>query len=112
MIIRSMFAATVCLVLLGLVLSLSRWVETQQLSGMALAAVPTGGNMLEPVEKPAKDFDVSSLSCFRCHNFEHYENGKDYSHSAQDKGGHCNNCHAFQGHFESIIRKHDCEECP
>lgn len=111
MIVRSMFAAIICLILLGLVLPLSVWVETQQLSVVALASKETRGSMHEAMTKPAESLDVSRLSCFRCHSLEHYEKGKDFSHSAPANRGHCNHCHSFRGHFESIIRKHDCEEC-
>ncbi len=65
-----------------------------------------------PFEKltPTK---LDDLACFRCHGLEQFEHGEKFPHAThrQEGAGHCHRCHAFQGHFEVVIRKDTCEEC-
>lgn len=54
---------------------------------------------------------IEDLSCFTCHNIEHYREGSDFSHAAHEDLGHCHLCHAFEGHFETKVREEVCDEC-
>ena len=56
---------------------------------------------------------LDDLACFRCHGLQEYEHGERFPHAThrEEGAGHCHRCHAFQGHFEVVIRKETCEEC-
>jgi hypothetical protein len=54
---------------------------------------------------------IEELSCFGCHNIEHYQTAEKFPHKQHRKSGHCHVCHAFTGHAESVIRKEACVEC-
>ena len=60
--------------------------------------------------KPTK---LDNLACFQCHDRQRFEHGEKFPHAThrEEGAGHCHRCHAFQGHFEVIIRKATCEEC-
>lgn len=67
---------------------------------------------VRPSEQPWERGDsLDKLRCFRCHNIERYRNGEDFSHEAHEDVGHCHVCHAFEGHFQAVIRRQVCEDC-
>ena len=94
--------------------------ETPAASAHAVAPTPTHKPALSRLER---------LPCFGCHNIEHFRKGKpkplvqpgaaagepkpEFSHTLhQDEGvGHCHMCHAFEGHFQVVIRKETCAGC-
>jgi hypothetical protein len=51
------------------------------------------------------------LPCFGCHSRERFLNETRFGHRAHEAAGHCHVCHAFESHFEVIVRKEHCGSC-
>ncbi len=78
--------------------------------------------------KQTKAPKLEDISCFVCHDIATFKDprkdgdddddddeviGKPFPHDLhkEEGAGHCHVCHAFQGHFHTVIREDTCEEC-
>lgn len=96
--------------------------DTQSAAANPQAAVAA------PAHKPSGTL-LERLPCFGCHNIEHFRKGNpkaqiqagtaadepkaEFSHTLHEGEGvgHCHMCHAFEGHFQVVIRKETCAGC-
>lgn len=79
--------------------------HSAQAHGLPKAPMPLS---VQPVPSNER---LAEMPCFGCHNLDRYLTETRFGHPQHAVAGHCHVCHAFESHFEVIVRKENCGEC-
>ncbi len=81
----------------------------------SMAAQKTAGQRAaeHAAAAPAPDLTpkLDQIACFGCHSYERFTSETRFNHGKHAGAGHCHGCHAFENHFEVVVRQEHCDAC-